>query len=884
MLQKSKFISQSIKIPLSNSKFDSSNFKNILFKTKINNITNKINKEALLKKNNLFSTSNNKVNFLGNQNEKYFISNLNKNNFYKISKKNLLDKDYSHLHIESTDKIYPKIKRYEYDYDLSKSDSILEEFNYFYELEDWDEALNKGFLLLNVFETNPNAKVQTINLCLFLAEIFIKQAKYDNALKLLSKADKKLDINLLKNIEEEGLFYKYKVKLNLLKGLIALKSQKDKEGIILLKESLEIITYQKLLEPENINISIASDHLTILFLQADIFLKNGIIDKYCEKIKESLNFFLNLSSDDFNLEAKRTFIKNVLEFNEFFKNNKNTINDNYIKLATEGLNAIENIIPEIKNSKTRDEYHLRFNLIWMSLQAQNKTIDDKSLLHKIDKFIHILDKLDLNLNLIDSSKLEIFNLKNILCLRNLQNNQNNYFDEQMHKNLLINQFEILKIMKNNNQITNNESIADDSLLTADLIKFYQNYLHIKSYNINQRIEKIIDVNPKFNWDKIYTKAFVENLNFNFFYLQNQKIIEGLNVLYKQSLADNINDEKKYTDEFDKFEQEKNSQKIEELKKLNDIQFDEIKNTSNFILQEKKFNLYINNKSNLDSLNRISKFMQKEISLIIKNNKNNQVNKLDDLILKCLSFDNINKKNLKKIQKLNKLVEKYFIINNNYNGKGSPKINRNMNISNIEIELFNLTDITKGEFNTNLIINSKDNLLNNYREYSTEEIRKILLAFLTVSNTYSKIAEDNFLKLFLFFNEKTFDKNNYFKNMFTIRHNLAHKKINLYLNYSLQILQIVFSSKNPSLILFFETQEAKDNELICELRELIVNNFITKCNTALYFSNTDFNKLKDLVKENKVFLDIFMPNMKQSRIYIENKFDRLEDSLEKNINS
>ena len=213
------------------------------------------------------------------------------NYFYKISKRNFLDKDYSHLHVESTDKIYPKIKKYEYDFDLEKSDPILEEFNFFYELENWDEALNKGFELLNLFETNPNAKIQTVNLCLFLSEIFIKQEKYDNAIKLLSKAEKKLELKLFKKLEEEGLYYKYSVRLRLLKGIVALRMQKDKDGIVLLKEALEVIEKQKLLEQQEINISIACDYLTILLLQAQIYMKSKIAEKYNMKIAESLEFF-----------------------------------------------------------------------------------------------------------------------------------------------------------------------------------------------------------------------------------------------------------------------------------------------------------------------------------------------------------------------------------------------------------------------------------------------------------------------------------------------------------------------------------------------------------------------------------------------------------------
>jgi hypothetical protein len=791
-----------------------------------------------------------------------------------------LDKDYSHLHIESTDKIYPKIKKYLYDYDLSKTDPILDEFNYFYELEDWDEALNKGFVLLNLFETNPNAKIQTINLCLFLAEIFIKQEKHDNASKLLGKAEKKLDLKFFKQLQEEGLYYKYIVKLRLLKGIVALKTQKDKVGIILLKEGLEIIENQKLLEQQQINISISSDYLNILLLQAKIYLKNKLNDKYNQKITESLEFFGKLTYSNFSLEAKRILINDILLYCEGIKNNSEI--DNTKNLAAEGLKAIENLIPEIKNSKTRDEFHLRFNILWMALQAKKPTIDAKSFFKKMEMFTDIINKLDLDAKVIESAKLEIFNLKDTLCMKNLQNieNQNDY-DPEVHKILLNNQFEILKILKNNIHNYNNHMIADENIISLHLLNFFESYSQIKNYKITERIKQIISFSQNFTWDAKITKDFIENLNYNFLYLKNVKIIENLNKV-NQVISNETNDENTVSNDFDKFNQEKNYQKIKELKILKEIDFNEIANITNFIQREKKKSENFA-KINFKSLNKISKFMQKEISLLIQNNKNKQENKLDCLILKCLLFNNFNSKNLKSIHKLNKIVEKFFILNNKNKIKPTEKLNRNMNLSDIQIKLFNLTEVIKGEFNSDPEIYIKANLLDNYKEYSTEEIRKIIISVFTLANCYFKIADENYMKLFLLFNEKTFDENNYFKNMFVIRHNIAHKRINFFSNFSIQLIQIIFSTKNNFVKSFIQSNDPKNIELVSEIKKLIANNFITKCYTALYFSNVDLNQLCNLIKENKSFLDDFLADGDQNKFEIQNELERLEDILDKNIN-
>lgn len=860
--------------------------KSFIYNFQTNNLENFRNS---MKSSTFLARSKFTINNYYNGNNPFAFSCTNKiqtNPFYKLSKKHLLDKDYSHLHVESTDKIYPKIKKYEYDFDLAKTDPILEEFNFFYELEDWDEALNKGFALLNLFETNPNAKIQTINLCLFLSEIFIKQEKYDNAIKLLSKAENKLDLKLFKTLEEEGLYYKYSVRLSLLKGIVALRTQKDKEGILHLKEALAVIEKQKLLGQQEINICIASDYLTILLLQAQVYFKSKIAEKCNSKIAESFEFFKKWKSSDFSLDAKRLFVNEFLGFCEAMKNSHNlaAINNNSNNnLFTEGLNSIENLIGEIKNSKTRDEFHLRFNLIWMALQAQ-KQIEPKNYFKKLDKFIEILDKLDLDPKLIESARLEITNLKDNLCVKSLQN----IYDTEINKILLNNQFEILKILKKQNVNLHSDLILDETALSYSLLNFFNAYSNIKNNKVQERIEQIISSsNIDFIWDQKTTKNYIANLNYSLLYLKNEKILESLNnKINKGSSAESnqiIND-------FDKFNLEKNSKKLHEFKKLNEVDFNEIRNTSNFIQREKLKSLNSGNLNNLNNLNKISKFMQKEISLLIKNNVSNK-NKTEDkfnynIILKCFSFDNCKNKNLTDIQKLNKAVEKYFAINKTDKSKPSDKLNRNMNLSNIKIEMFNLQEIIKGKFKANPIITFKENFIDNYRVYSEEETRKLAFSVLAISNSYFKIAEENFLKLFLFFNEKKFDVNNYFKNQFVVRHNLAHKRVDFYSNLSLQLTQIIFSNKNDSVKSILNSKEAKDIELVSELKKLIAFNFVTKCYTALYFSNTDLNELNKIIKDNKGFLDDLLCDVSNNndKIEIRNQFERLEDILKQNINN
>jgi len=851
--------------------------KGLYKKTNINfnlNSLFQIHYDNVFKNSKCFHRNEIKFKIISNKNKN--INNHNYKNIYKYSQKTYLNKDYSHLHIESTDKIYPKIRYYEYDYDLRNTETILKEFNYLYESEDFDEALNKGFLLLNFLETNPKAKIQTIDLILLLTEIFINQVKLDIADKLLYKVENRLNLEIFKNLD---LFYIYTIKSKLLRAIINIKNRKEKEAILLLKDIQDILKNTKYLEQENIDINIASDYLSLLLFQADIYKNNNYLEKYKIKLIECIEFFKNHKNSNFDVKSKKYFIERILQFFEIELNkdnfDKKEIDDKFYKT----LKEIEKIIFDIKNGKSREEFKLRITLIFSTLDLdffKSNHIETNS------EIFDFIEDLKIDINSKEEIGLKILNLYNKFLYDNIYDdkNSNNSMKEIFIKKLFNNYIKLKKIIHHRSKYTkNNNYIIDNCFLSFSLEKFYENYIKIKKSNFNNEVFDVLNKFEICNWSKQTKKDIINIINYTFLYKKNQKIIDYLNETIDNPLNKNKNI-------FVEINENKNNSNIINLKDFEELDIVDLRKIIDTIFYKKIRipNVDLNNKNMLESINR---YIYKKINIMLIDKNNSPIyNKnsgsqyllLDNIIIKCFLLDSVNFRNSKNLKNLKSIVDKIFKISIT---KPNMKLNRNRKINDVNIDLFEIKNFQENLENISffkLVPNSS--LIDNNIVYSDIEINKKISTLLILSITFFKLAQENFNKLVNFFKEE--NKNNYFKNISVIRNNVAERTINHYSNFSLKILSIIFDTKNESINYYLKSlNNDKDLKLVYDLKKLVVYNFLLKINVSIYFSNVDCSELLESLKENKKYLDFIENNDREE---ILKTFNLLEMILEQNINN
>jgi len=855
-------------------------FKNCFFSNNFSFINEKLkNKNNFFFKNKIFNT------------QTFYKESKKVTNIYKISKKEIFNQDNSHLHVESTDKIYPKIRKYDYNYDVSKADKVLNEFYFLYEKEDYQETLNKGYQLLNFYEINPDAKIKTIDMCLHLSEIFIELQNYENAIRLLSKAEQIFEKKLLIEFQNQDLIFQYSTKIKLQKAIIQMKCNKDKEGIILLKEALDIIKKNNLLNREKIDINTANDFLTISLYQFVIYSKSKKFEKSRDKLSEILEFFIKLRSNSFNKSSKNFLIKNILEFCEDNKSNS-SYKDFFIKC----LKVIEPLILDIKCKKTKDEYFLRLYLLYFTFDIKND-YDYIRTISKLDEYADVFENLLVDDWLKESAKFQIIHFKNSLCEEIIQNyndegKDNNYY--QSFANIFMeNQIKYFDTLKNRNNSLPQDSIVDNNLLSFWLSNYYQNYIKIKNSNFDERLQMIIDKNY-INWDNKLKIQFIQFLNYKFLFFKDEKTLKNLNDIKDNTMPVEFEDKGFNNKGIDlKGEADIIQSKIK-LNLLKELNFKEIKFYSDLIHKEKLKNLNSNKIQNHKNLKQISKFLNKEINLLMRNIQSNKTNfdeskrentMLDDLMLKCFAFDSSKSKSVKSFTKLNKSIGKFFKLNNGKFQSNKKKLIKYRNLDDVKINLYNIKYIISSECDensNNSLFSQNLNFINNTRIYSIEEIRKLVMTGLVISTTYFNTSEENLTKFILFFNEKTIDKNNYFKNTFIIMNNIANKRISYLLDLSAQLIKCIFSVKNESIENFLNSSEISDISLKEELIKLAANIFLLKIQTSFYFSNSNLNELINLLKENKKFLNgLNLDNNIKEEIY--NKFEQIEGLICQNLN-
>ena len=652
-------------------------------------------------------------------------------------------------------------------------------------------------------------------------------------------------------------------KININKGIYNLNLGNEHEAILDFKKSMEILKNEDLLLNEKNNQELNLCYINILNFQALINKNNKLFEKYSLKILELIEFGKN-KINNLNQIGLKVIISNIIEFNEIQNtqliDDKNSNKLDYLNLIDEFIKYVDDDI--YLDNIIINNLHLRAKF---NFEAENYEISLK--------FLNELDEKIISSNIQKGDK-EIL-MKNSLILKEKNLNKiykNKSSDLLLINNILGNYLDLFNNIKNQN-IQMNKNIINIISDPYEILFFENFYENFKEINENRIIKKFFDLHSYTQIFHINTSKKYEILNLINYYMlffKNftclKEIIEKLN-----PIKNNI--------EKNNFGKNKSLKKIIE-KSTNDLIFEYLQNKFDnhsiikviceFMSKEKLKDIKNNIKNN-ENLSQVNKFVKKQINLVLleNNNKKNLNNSalLDNLILKSYLFD-ISDKNPKDLNKYFKNIK--LLINAKKINSQNKKLNRNINLSTIEMKLFNFSDRKNNLKNLKLEI--KDKFLNHDFLSREEKFIKLCSVILTISNSLYKLSEENYTKLYMFLNNK---ENIYFKNLFVIKNNIGNKKINFYCEYSIDLIDLILLNEKEQIKSFVLSNTPEIKDLVSELKRIKILNFILKSYVNIYYSNNNLSEIKDIILKNKNLVDE-INNHKEEGIYL---FQHLENTID-----
>lgn len=820
----------------------------------------------------------------------------NKNNYFlKINKKGIFENtDNSYLHVETTDIIYPKIKKYNYELDSSALDETLKEFIYLYEKNNFEEALNIGYRLLNVYEANSACVYQMINLCTYLADIFIKIPDLELAQKILFKAERKLNLDLFKKDDKENLYIEYFIKLQTLQGLVYCKFNKHKEafatfdkqdGFILahFKEFDKSLTHKP-------NYQYVFNELLKVACYKALINKNSSIENYKRHIMEMISFFESYSSKDFkfNSQARVLLIQNSLDLLETKEVNiPDSQKAKILDIASAAINTL-------KNKELITQLNIKKDYIILSnkLQAgeyKNSVFEMlNDLSAKIISLKHLnQEKYDLELRNFHEEK------QNLIINHLLTSSEWNAW-------VLKSDLEYFKFIKNNLQLDDkiflSKSYSHNKYTNAiAFLSFYRNYKAIADKKLIQRMLEF-SLNTNFlSKNKTSLEDLLEIFNYKILFLKNEKIMEKYKALINEVLVfkslENPDSHKQLQDaSFSNTNgiMGKNSSE-KDLFFFNQISYSRtdlqsIRILADFLTREKiKYYASIREAAP-ENLNKLLQFFRKQLNYLMQENniklaceKDDKARaqiRLENVVLYCLYFEQIKNKTHKSKKYFFVFLKKYFEIL--YPQAVKPI--RHASLDSVKINLFSFKDLKANKFASELItsIEPKASLFKASEKYSNEEISETFTALSLIAVSFYRLAEENYSKLIFYCNnaqDQAYSAS-YFKNSLIIKNNFVNKNINSYSDISIRIALFVLHNKNDLIKAFINSEDEKNILLVEELKKCLVLNYVLKIYLSLYFTNCPIQGLKDSLRDNRDFIEEFTKNKSAIKVV----FDDLENLL------
>jgi hypothetical protein len=796
----------------------------------------------------------------------FFTNQLNKKLIY-FSKKNIHNLEIpSNLHEERTDKIYPKIRKYNYIVNQNEINLKFEEFLIFFENKKFNESLSKGYELLLHYETYIKFDINSLGVIFLMLQISFELEDISQMKILLKKAylfTSKLD--------------EYEVKENYLM-------------LISFNELCIKFLNNDISKLNEININFLIDKIKILKTKEFTFsLSFPINNNFYSNF-----YFMNLILNSF-IKASSIYLnkfKKEIDINIFL----NLINEisNFIRLIRNNLIKKIEIITNIDNL-----LEISFNYISFKIfDYNNQNYDDENILNALIKLIDINN----NNNKLSINNLCILSYRNILCIKNNDNiTLNKYLNELIKldnskiylgkiMNIIEEQRYIteiyfdnkLKIISNfiyenkKNQIDNNNNnieieIFDENQQSNNLLNFFfKNFNEIKSNRFIETFlyEIIIKINNKNQGYNNDNNKYLRNIiNFSTFNLINIiKNNENLNLnFYEKSFLD-IND-------------------LFELKNISEFINVQALNINNLSIKDKEFN-QLNYLFNF-KLSKILIRNQKKV--LEKKEMKNNLDKFEACINRnCLnSFiintfgDKIKMKNLKFINRfISKDLNIKFITNKNKKNY--------LNFEDIEINSFDFKDFDVFVTNINLDFSELHNQINNFKSILVENekynlIEKFVFSLFSISDSFYKLAYKN-QDLIMKENSRNNSNINYLRKYNNIKNNISYSRIDKYLDISLKIIQYILNDKNEEINKYLKGDDYNNNinqnsyYLIQSIKNLQLKIFILKKYSEYLFTNKSHHLIKESIKKNRNFL---LEDIRYKEFYTEDidiEFKKLIDIL------
>ena len=716
---------------------------------------------------------------------------------------------------------------------------------------------------------------------------FIDQEQFNNTFKKIKKyrkiifKEEKLFLEKIKpKIKEIIINFSEEIKIKNIK--LDSETQNILPNLNSCKLNNQEIKHYKDIQEEIKNKTLES--YEIFFIEQREFFKK-LLESF--GINESVQKILINSNKNFQKNNPLFIINNLskekkLIFNDFLKNFKD-IQDS---LSAQIKNLINNK-PENYNNKKIDELSeslKNLNIKDSEFFESLKIINDK-LSKDLDEFKKLLINLEQDQNKIQiyeqffnsDSKIEkIINNKKANIKNNIELIQKSI--EKLEENLFENEKKILDNLKD--QL--NKIKEDEFFIDTNKIKEIKNFsIDFNSFIIKDdlKINKISK--EKFNL-LLRFKSYKEKI------LNIAEIFEPL--LNKNSEIKNIqnlnNEKKSIEDEINQLIMEDNKNEDLEKKEINE-------------LNKKIINITNNKNSYIEELIKIIKIYVNYIQKVSEdtNLKENIVSKVNKEIENIENYQKLNFENDQKLnfEKLNKIIDEFFIKNENNNNeknkllneffeffKNNDKPNNNDEIKQIE-KIEKIISFTKNNFkNQQTEIQKINNIINKKDSIDSIDTKDTKETYLNLKN-YLDIEIKNLKENIILKKKEFLEKKELVSNL-NLNYQIFFKKNEEFIE---KIIEIQNSEIEKNLL----EENFKNNSILIEqlneqLKKLEIDkNFIYKdienLKDTTIFQNLKIAVTKKVIEKEIQILGTNNKNLENTNVEINNKINELSESVLKN---